>query len=198
MGSSASKAGNFRLTSVIILFLFSTILVATNVVAPHYSGEATVPAGEHWSQRFEVESLDHFVTHDLVEMNYHFRVQSGPNADFLLFTDENYSRYLSGENTTSLPGFTDLNDNRAGGSPYLEPGVYYFVVDNSDYGEAVPGGESVTFEYEISYNDRETYESRMWLLILIPVIVLVVIIVAVILLVVLRKSKKGEAIKPPE
>jgi hypothetical protein len=199
MRSRASKAGNLRLTLVILLVLFSTALVATNVLATTYSGEATVPAGEHWSQRFEVESFDRLLPpRDIVEINYRFGVLSGPRVDFLLFTDENYSLYNSGENATYIPSFTELNDDRTGGSPYLEPGVYYFVVDNSDYGEAVPEGEPVTFEYRISYQDRESYETRMLLLFLIPAIGLVAIIVIAILVVVLRKEGRGESIKPPD
>lgn len=193
-----SRAGCFRLTLFITLLLFTTALMATTVSAPKYSGKTTVQAGEHWSQRLEVERLDFIITQSYVEVHIRSSVLSGPNVDFFLFTEENYTLYVSGENATSIPDINDLNENRTRGGSYLKPGIYYFVVDNSDFGEADPAGESVTFEYDISFLDPESHRSNMLLLIMIPIVGLTMIIVPSIWLILRHRSERRVSPKPPK
>lgn len=190
MHSSVTKVGYVRLVLITILLLFSSSLVATTALAPSYKGEATVPAGEHWSKRFEVERLDFIMRHDILEVHIRSSVLSGPNVDFLLFTEENYTLYVLGENASFMPDLNGLNDNRTGGGPYLEPGIYFFVVDNSDFGEAFPAGESVTLEYDISFHDPESHRSTMLVLILIPIVGLAMIIVPSIWLILRHRSER--------
>lgn len=172
---------NIVFTLAFLGFLAITLSLGQGVVAPEAMGEVTLPPGEHWSYRIELNLTYHPIFGDVAEIGYRFKVLSGPNVDVFLFTEENYSRYLAGLSAPYEPAFSALDVSSTGGSPYLGPGTYYFVVDNSDYGEAAPESQDVTVEYRIEHPNggaSEDISSDGWILLIGFLVAVAIMIVA--------------------
>lgn len=78
------------------------------------------------------------------DLSYEYQINSGPSLDFYVVDEENYfkwQRMLQGTNETQFKTYSDLDststskDHKEG---RLAAGTYYLIIDNTDYGAAMP------------------------------------------------------------
>jgi hypothetical protein len=96
-----------------------------------------------------VVAEDHYRTIKLVlpvdtELSYGYQINSGPSLDFYVVGEEDmfrWERMLEGTEETNFKTYMDFNssstvkDKKVG---KLLAGTYYLIVDNTDYGTAIP------------------------------------------------------------
>jgi hypothetical protein len=96
-----------------------------------------------------VVAEDHYRTIKLdlkvdTELSYGYQINSGPSLDFYVVGEEDmfrWERMLEGTEETNFKTYTDFNssatvkDKKVG---KLRAGTYYLIVDNTDYGTAIP------------------------------------------------------------
>lgn len=92
--------------------------------------ERRIPAHEwaHWSFDFLGET----------EISYEFTVRDEQPIDVLMFKPDEYERYANSNGArylteTSVPDSTGGSNTGA-----INPGIHYFVLDNTAWGDAVP------------------------------------------------------------
>lgn len=92
--------------------------------------ERTIPPHEwsHWSFEFLGET----------EIRYEFTVRSGPAIDVLMFKPDEYERYANHNGARYLTETSVLDSAGGSNTGTLNPGVHYFVLDNTVWGDAVP------------------------------------------------------------
>jgi hypothetical protein len=78
------------------------------------------------------------------ELSYGYEIDTGPSLDFYVVNEEDmfrWERMLEGTEETNFKTYTDFNssstvkDKKVG---KLLAGTYYLIVDNTDYGTAIP------------------------------------------------------------
>lgn len=138
-------------------------------------GKVRIDPGDHISREFTINR-------DVTEILYHVEVESGPPIDFYVLTESDHQRYLDGLRPMDDWSIVHENIEYVHGSPYLQTGEYWFVIDNSDYGMASPLSQEAVVEYRFSHpgSDLTLSTFLIWglggvFLLLLPIGILLVV-----------------------
>ncbi len=130
----------------VAIVLSATVLVVTlaglSAPADVFTGEVGIPAGEFFAFSLNV-SRNH------TEIFYDVRVVSGPAIDIFFLTVEDFDRYRLGIPTQDPESYGHGSTLRMPRTPYMNAGQYWFVLDNTDYGNMSPGGQTCLAGYDV-------------------------------------------------
>jgi hypothetical protein len=71
-------------------------------------------------------------------IEYEMLVRKGPSIDVVLFSEEEYTHYENDERAQYYSNLSDLDTIDGTASGWVETGDYRLVIDNTNWGEAVP------------------------------------------------------------
>lgn len=162
----------------LLIGLALALLIAGTFATPTASAELktqSLEPGDAQTLGYEVNSR--------TEISIEVSVTSGGHIDIFLLDESNYERFSDGQSFDTIEAGTFLDIASVDARVTLDPGNYYFIIDNSAYGEAYTG-DPVTYGYEITGGLNWTN------IFIIAVVVAAVVAVAVYLLLRGRKRKK--------
>jgi len=123
------RFSNLRIFGVGLFVFIVLSVLSTPIPAIGDSGTTVINEDEYWVAEIPLP--------DGGTLKYTITVTSGPNVDVLLFDEENYAKYRAGETSEYYVKGSDLDTSYAKAEVELDPGTYYLVVDNTDYGSAI-------------------------------------------------------------
>ncbi|MEF8800157.1 MAG: hypothetical protein V5A38_01960 [Halolamina sp.] len=72
------------------------------------------------------------------EISYEFTVRDGPAIDVLLFKADEYEHYANRDGARYLTATSVLDAADGSNTGTINPGIHYFVLDNTTWGDAAP------------------------------------------------------------
>lgn len=85
-------------------------------------------------------------------LHFEVSVSSGPNADFLVMDALNSQQFSGGHASMYVVDCSQLPFNNASGSCRLDAGEWHLIIDNTDYGEAIPPINGVNDPAYVTYH----------------------------------------------
>lgn len=88
-----------------------------------------------------------------VPIEYNLTVRNGPNIDYVAFEKSEFEHYEDRVRARYISAASDMNTARSHGTAKLPSGQYYFVIDNTSWGDAAPhineDDNAAEVEYEL-------------------------------------------------
>jgi hypothetical protein len=167
-----------------------TLVVIIGLMIPiflgHVAADVTVKAGSHLTSEIDLW--------DDGSLEFVAYVVEGIPIDVAVFEKTEYEKYLNDELAIFEKDCTVMNSVNINIKCNLKKGDYKLVIDNTDWGMALPNGQNITyhttkFQYKASLN---TDAPKFWYITgrLIAIIVAVVIIVVIVVVRILSNRRK--------
>lgn len=103
----------------------------------------TIPAGEHDATEFGINPP--------AVLEVSVQVHGGPAVDVLALDRIQWQAYIQGANVVPIEGCSGVADPAFVGSCTIKKDRLYMVIDNSDAGDATPGGNTTADAADVSW-----------------------------------------------
>jgi hypothetical protein len=103
-------------------------------------GGVRIAAGEY--RHVDLTVREDILWNGLGEYSFRFDLVSGSPIEVFVMTPDHFEAYKAGEPLAEYENYI-LVDGYETGSPYLPPGRYVVVLDNTEFGAVTPSEDSV-------------------------------------------------------
>jgi len=187
----------------------SLTVTAILLASTFLSVPCTAEEGWNMDKTVKADSVFGFIVEFDKNVQYKvtIRVTAGPNIDVGVFVKDEYIKLKQGEPAVPITGCVVYNVANGTLKCSLEKGSYNLAFDNTDWGEAKPGGQAVTLDFQLveTYipsdtgggGEDESDMNTMAIGVIIGIIVAVVVAVVVVIVYLRRNRQPGPQMLAP-